>query len=44
MLTTFFLLLIIKGMLRDVKEYLSKNFEMKDMGETSYVIGIRNIL
>ena len=29
-----------KGMLRDVKEFLSKNFEMKDMGETSYVIGI----
>ena len=29
-----------KGMLRDVKEFLSKNFEMKDMGEASYVIGI----
>ncbi|XP_074298256.1 uncharacterized protein LOC141629094 [Silene latifolia] len=28
------------GMLHDVKKYLSKNFEMKDMGETSYVIGI----
>ena len=29
-----------KGMLRDVKEFLSKNFEMKDMGEASYAIGI----
>ena len=29
-----------KGMLHDVKEFLSKNFEMKDMGEASYVIGI----
>ena len=29
-----------KGMLHDVKQYLSKNFEMKDMGETSYVIEI----
>ena len=29
-----------KGMLRDVKEFLSKNFEMKDMDEASYVIGI----
>ena len=29
-----------KGMLRDVKAFLSKNFEMKDMGEASYVIGI----
>lgn len=28
------------GMLHDVKKYLSKNFEMKDMGEASYVIGI----
>ncbi|CAA7014470.1 unnamed protein product [Microthlaspi erraticum] len=28
------------GMLHDTKKYLSKNFEMKDMGEASYVIGI----
>uniref|UniRef100_A0A6N2M754 Retrovirus-related Pol polyprotein from transposon TNT 1-94 n=1 Tax=Salix viminalis TaxID=40686 RepID=A0A6N2M754_SALVM len=28
------------GMLNDVKKYLSSNFEMKDMGEASYVIGI----
>ena len=28
------------GMLSDVKKYLSSNFEMKDMGEASYVIGI----
>ena len=25
----------------DVKKYLFNNFEMKDMGETSYVIGIK---
>ena len=29
-----------KGMLCDVKEFLSKNFEMNNMGEASYVIGI----
>lgn len=28
------------GLLHDVKNFLSKNFEMKDMGEASYVIGI----
>lgn len=28
------------SMLHDVKKYFSKNFEMKDMGEASYVIGI----
>lgn len=28
------------GMLRDIKKYLSKNFETKDIGEASYVIGI----
>ena len=28
------------GLLHDVKWFLSKNFEMKDMGEASYVIGI----
>ena len=33
-----------KGMLHDVKQYLSKTFEMKDMGETSYVIGIEILL
>jgi len=26
------------AMLHDVKKYLSNNFEMKDMGEASYVI------
>ena len=28
------------GLLRETKNYLSKNFEMKDMGEASYVLGI----
>jgi len=28
------------AMLHDVKKYLSNNFEMKDMGEASYVIEI----
>ena len=28
------------GLLHDVKKFLSSNFEMKDMGEASYVIGI----
>ena len=28
------------GLLHNTKEYLTKNFEMKDMGEASYVIGI----
>lgn len=27
-------------MLHETKNFLSKNFEMKDMGEASYVIGI----
>jgi len=27
-------------LLHDVKKFLSNKFEMKDMGETSYVIGI----
>uniref|UniRef100_A0A6N2L229 Retrovirus-related Pol polyprotein from transposon TNT 1-94 n=1 Tax=Salix viminalis TaxID=40686 RepID=A0A6N2L229_SALVM len=31
------------GMLSDVKKYLSSNFEMKDMGEASYVIWIEII-
>jgi len=30
-----------KGMLYDVKQFLSRNFDMKDMGEASYVIGIK---
>ena len=30
-----------KGMLHEVKQFLSKNFDMKDMGEASYVIGIK---
>jgi hypothetical protein len=29
-----------KGLLHEVKQFLSKNFDMKDMGEASYVIGI----
>ncbi|RVW23075.1 hypothetical protein VitviT2T_005480 [Vitis vinifera] len=30
-----------KGFLYEVKQFLSKNFNMKDMGEASYVIGIK---
>ena len=30
-----------KGLLNEVKQFLSKNFDMKDMGEASYVIGIK---
>ena len=30
-----------KGLLHEVKKFLSKNFDMKDMGEASYVIGIK---
>ena len=29
------------GLLYQVKQFLSKNFDMKDMGEASYVIGIK---
>ena len=29
-----------KGLLYEVKQFLSKNFDMKDMGDASYVIGI----
>ena len=29
------------GTLHEVKQFLSKNFDIKDMGETSYVIGIK---
>ena len=28
------------GMMKNTKDFLSKNFEMKDMGEANYVIGI----
>ena len=30
-----------KGLLYKVKQFLSKNFDMKDMSETSYIIGIK---
>jgi len=30
-----------KGLLHEVKQFISKNFDMKDMGETFYVIGIK---
>ena len=30
-----------KGFLYEVKQFLSKNFDMKDMSEASYVIGIK---
>lgn len=30
-----------KGLLHEVKQFLSKNLDMKDMGEASYVIGIK---
>ena len=30
-----------KGLLYEVKQFLSKNFDMKDMGDASYVIGIK---
>ena len=30
-----------KGLLYEVKQFLSKNFDMKDMSEASYVIGIK---
>jgi inosine/xanthosine triphosphate pyrophosphatase family protein len=30
-----------KGLLHEVKQFLSKNFDIKDMGEASYVIGIK---
>ena len=29
-----------KGLLYELKQFLSKNFDMKDMGEAFYVIGI----
>lgn len=30
-----------KGLLHEVKQFLSNNFDMKDMGEASYVIAIK---
>ena len=30
-----------KGFLYEVKQFLSKNFDMKGMGEATYVIGIK---
>ena len=30
-----------KGIMHGVKQFLSKNFDMKYMGETPYVIGIK---
>ena len=30
-----------KGLLHEVKQFLSKNFEMKDMSEASYIISIK---
>ena len=30
-----------KGLLYEVKQVISKNFDMKDMGKASYVIGIK---
>ena len=47
---TYFLVLYVddilqatnnKGLLCEVKQFLSKNFDMKDVGEASYVIGIK---
>ena len=29
------------GMLQSIKAYLCKNFSMKDLGEASYVLGIK---
>ena len=30
-----------KGLSYEVKQFLSKHFDMKDVGEASYVIGIK---
>jgi len=30
-----------QGLLHEVKQFLSKNFDMKDMDDASYVIGIK---
>ncbi|KAK4270649.1 hypothetical protein QN277_019428 [Acacia crassicarpa] len=32
---------IDNGLLHEVKQFLSKSFDMKDMGDASYVIGIK---
>ena len=29
------------NLLRDTKKFLSRNFEMKDLGDASYVLGIQ---
>jgi hypothetical protein len=29
------------GLLHEIKQFLSQNFEMKDLGEASYVIDIK---
>ena len=29
------------GLLRETKRFLTKNFEMKDLGDASFVLGIR---
>ena len=33
-----------KGLLHEVKQLLSKNFDMKNMGDTTYVIGIKILI
>ena len=38
---TFYLQPTIREMMHGVKQFLSKHFDMKDMGEASYVIGIK---
>ena len=30
-----------KGVIHEVKQFLSKSFDMKDMGDASYFIGIK---
>ena len=30
-----------KGLVITIKEWLSSNFEMKDMGETTYILGVK---
>jgi hypothetical protein len=32
--------LVVKNLLAETKKFLSFNFDMKDMGEASYVFGI----
>ena len=38
---TFLLATNDKGLLHEVRQFLSKSFDMNDMGEASYVIGIK---